>query len=48
MDTETKELVADLTKQVEELKDQVSEKDVVIAVLTGELIKKRVDPDYLV
>ena len=47
MDTETKELVAELAKQVDELKEQVSEKDAVITVLTGELIKKRMDPEYL-
>lgn len=48
MDTETKELVADLTKERDDLKELVAEKDAVITVLTGELIKKRMDPEYLV
>jgi len=47
MDEKDRNEVATLHRQIEELKGQVSEKDAVITVLTGELIKKRMDPEYL-
>ena len=47
MDTETQELVASLAREIIELKEQVAEKDSVITIMTGELIKRNMDPDYL-
>ena len=47
MDTETEHLVKELAQQVAELKSEIVEKDEVIRALTGELIKKNQDPDYL-
>ena len=48
MDAATEKLVADLTKERDALKEQLAEERAVNTVLTGELIKKRMDPDYLV
>ena len=47
MDPATENLVQTLIEQVAELKSEIVEKDEVIRALTGELIKKNQDPDYL-
>lgn len=47
MDPETENLVKTLHRRIAELESDVAEKDEVIRALTGELIKKRIEPDYL-
>jgi len=47
MDEETKSLVANQARQIAALKERLALSKAKSAALTGELIKKRVDPDYL-
>jgi len=48
MDTKTEERITKLYKRVKELEAEIDQKDEAIRALTGELIKKNVEPDYLV
>jgi hypothetical protein len=48
MDKETEKLVEELHKKVADLEKRVSDKEIAITALTGELIKKNMDPNYLV
>ena len=47
MDNETQDMVRKLSEQVRQLKDRVAELEEVNLALTGELIKKNTDSDYL-
>jgi len=47
MDPETQSMVRELSEKVRRLKDRVAELEEVNLALTGELIKKNTDPDYL-
>jgi|GEM_PF-4394210 len=47
MDSETKNLVRELSEKVRQLKDRVAELEEANLALLGELIKKKTDSDYL-
>ncbi len=47
MDTKTKELVARLTKERNDLKDELDEAHALNTVLLGQLMTKGMDPDHL-
>ena len=47
MDENTQKLVSKQVEEIQDLKEKLAERESVILVLTGELIKKSMDPDYL-